>query len=295
MPAKLRKVADQASDSSTEDAAAEGTQDLGNAAILSAISNLSSEIRQIKSDLGEIIDSKIEQLAASIRGELAAFQQESSTAISAVKVTVDEHASKLAILETSASASSDMIVKLEQEVGRLNQVVEQLTDKCTDLEGRSRRQNIRVLHIKEGAESGTKPRDFMAQLLKEALALDNLPLVDRAHRALRNRPGDEEPPRAFVLRLHYIHEMEEIMQRAAKMRQVTFKGQRINIFPDYPPAVVKRRALFKRARELLKDKPGVKYGLQYPAKLRVTYNGKEHYFTDPDKVVKFAENGFGAG
>ncbi|KAI2644979.1 LINE-1 retrotransposable element ORF1 protein [Labeo rohita] len=237
----------------------------------------------------------LKRKAASSRGELAPFQQEASSAISAVKVTVDEHSSKLATLETSASASSDTIVKLEQEVGRLNQVVEQLTDKCMDLEGRSRRQNIRVLHIKEGAESRMKPRDFMAQLLKEALSLDNLPLVDRAHRALRNHPGDEEPPRAFVLRLHYTHEMEEILQRAAKMRQVTFKGQRINIFPDYPPAVVKRRALFKRARELLKDKPGVKYGLQYPAKLRVTYNSKEHYFTDPDKAVKFAENCFGSG
>lgn len=115
-----------------------------------------------------------------------------------------------------------------------------------------------------------KPRDFIAQLLMEALSLDNLPFVDRAHRALRNRPGDDEPPRAFIIRLHYTHEMEEILQKAAKMKQVTFRGQRINIFPDYPPAVVKRRALFKRARELLKDKPGVKYGLQYPAKLRVS-------------------------
>lgn len=296
MPAKPRKVAEQAataSDSATEDIVAENTQDAGNTAILSAISSLRSEIHSIKSDIGEIIDSKIEQLAVTIRGEFTAFQQEASSAILAVKITVDEHASKLASLETNASASSEAVTKLEQEVGRLNQVVEQLTDKCTDLEGRSRRQNIRVLHIKEGAESGMKPRDFMAQLLMEALSLDNLPLVDRAHRALRNRPGDEEPPRAFVLRLHYTHEMEEILQRAARIQQVTFKGQRINIFPDYPPAVVKRRALFKRARELLKDKPGVKYGLQYPAKLRVTYNGKEHYFTDPDKAVKFAENCFG--
>lgn len=68
------------------------------------------------------------------------------------------------------------------------------------------------------------------------------------------------------------------MQKAAKMRQVTFKGQRINIFPYYPPAVV------KRARELLRDKPGVKNGLQYPAKLRISFNGKEHYFTDPRLV-----------
>lgn len=297
MPAKPRKATDQAapaSDSAADDTPAENTHDTGNAAILNAISSLRSEIHAIKADIGEIIDAKIEQLAVSIRGELSTFQQEVSSEISAVKITMDEHASKLASLETNASTSSDTVIKLEQDVGRLKQVIEQLTEKCMDLEGRSRRQNIRVLNIKEGAESGKKPRDFIAQLLKETLSLDNLPLVDRAHRTLRNRPGIEEPPRAFVLRLHYTHELEEILQRAAKMQQVTFKGQRINIFPDYPPAVVKRRALFKRARELLRDKPGVKYGLQYPAKLRVTYNGKEHYFTDPDKAVKFAESCFGS-
>ncbi|KAK3508926.1 hypothetical protein QTP70_013744 [Hemibagrus guttatus] len=252
-----------ASDPATEDAPAENTQDTGNVAILSAISSLRFEIRSIKSDIGDIIDSKIEQLAVAIRGELTAFQQEASSAISAVKITVDEHASKLAGLEANASTSSDTVAKLEQEMGRLKQVVEQLSDKCMDLEGRSRRQNIRILHIKEGAESGMKTqRGFIAQLLMETLSLDNLPLVDRAHRALRNRPADDEPPRAFIIRLHYTHEMEEILRKAAKMQQVTFRGQRINIFPDYPPAVVKRRALFKRARELLKNKPGVKYGLQ---------------------------------
>ncbi|KAI2645387.1 hypothetical protein H4Q32_029464 [Labeo rohita] len=69
------------------------------------------------------------------------------------------------------------------------------------------------------------------------------------------------------------------------MQQIVFKGQRINIFPDLPPAVVRRRTLFKRARELLKNKPGIKYGLQYPAKLRVSHNGKEFHFTDPDKAL----------
>ncbi len=70
--------------------------------------------------------------------------------------------------------------------------------------------------------------------------------------------------------MHYTHQLEEILRKAAKVQRITFKGQKILIFPDYPPAVVKRRALFKRARELLKDKPGVRFGMQYPAKLWVT-------------------------
>ncbi|KAK3515959.1 hypothetical protein QTP86_004660, partial [Hemibagrus guttatus] len=143
MPPKPRKPTDQAalapvtaSDPATEDAPAENTQDTGNVAILSAISSLRFEIRSIKSDIGDIIDSKIEQLAVAIRGELTAFQQEASSAISAVKITVDEHASKLAGLDANASTSSDTVAKLEQEMGRLKQVVEQLSDKCMDLEGR---------------------------------------------------------------------------------------------------------------------------------------------------------------
>ncbi|KAL1254334.1 hypothetical protein QQF64_016563 [Cirrhinus molitorella] len=47
----------------------------------------------------------------------------------------------------------------------------------------------------------------------EALSLEKPPHVDRANRALRARPGSDEPPRAFILRLHYVHEMEEITQR----------------------------------------------------------------------------------
>ncbi len=36
-------------------------------------------------------------------------------------------------------------------------------------------------------------------------------------RALRALSGNDERPRAFILRLHYVHEMEEIMQKAAVM------------------------------------------------------------------------------
>ncbi|KAL1264706.1 hypothetical protein QQF64_026429 [Cirrhinus molitorella] len=295
MPAKSRKSPDQAviaSGSIAEETPEEDAPEAGSSVILNAISSLRAELVSIKSEIGEIIDSKIEQLAVAIRGELSAFKNEASAAISEIKVTMDDHATKLTSLESYASTSSDTMIKMEQDLGKLKRSVEQLTEKCTDLESRSRRQNIRILNIKEGAESGMKPRDFVSQLLTEALSLEKPPLVDRAHRALRARPGSDEPPRAFILRLHYVHEMEEIMQKAARMQQIVFRGQRMNIFPDYPPAVVRRRALFKRARELLKDKPGVKYGLQYPAKLRVSHNGKEFYFTDPDKAVKFAESNF---
>ncbi|XDV18914.1 hypothetical protein PO909_024508 [Leuciscus waleckii] len=207
MPGKSRKAPDQALTSSilppsltsnVEETPEKDTPESDNSAILSVISSLRAELLSIKSDIGEIIDSKIEQ-NVTIRGELSTFKNEANAAISEIKVTVDDHAAKLTCLSNHASASSDTMVKMEQDLGKLKLTVEQLTEKCTDLESRSRRQNIRILNIKEGAEFGVKPRDFVAQLLAEALSLDKPPHVDRAHRALRARPGNDEPPRAFIL------------------------------------------------------------------------------------------------
>lgn len=89
--------------------------------------------------------------------------------------------------------------------------------------------------------------------------------------------------------------LEDILQKARAARELHFRGKRIQIFPDYPPAVAKRRALFNRARELLRDTPGVRYGLLYPARLLVTHNGTQSFFTDPKKAEEYAERLSGPG
>lgn len=142
MPGKSRKAPDQAvtaSDTNAEETPEKDTPESGNSAILNAISSLRVELLSIKSDIGEIIDSKIEQLTGTIRAELATFKNEANAAISEIKIAVDDHAAKLTSLENHASTSSDTMVKMEQDLGKLKLTVEQLTDKCTDLESRSRR------------------------------------------------------------------------------------------------------------------------------------------------------------
>lgn len=157
-----------------------------------------------------------------------------------------------------------------------------LTEKCEDLEGRSRRHNIRVIRVHKGLE-GSRPLNFTADLLKDVLSLDEKPLTDRVHRTLRRSPDPREPPRPFILRLHYYHVLKDILWKASMPKQLYLRGKIIQIFPDYPPAVAKRRVLFNRARELLRNKLGVRYGLLYPAGLLVTHNGTQTSFTDPKK------------
>ncbi len=77
MPGKSRKTLDQAttfSGSNVEVAPKGDAPEARSSVILNAISSLRTELFSIKSDIEEIIDSKIEQLAVSIRGELSAFK-----------------------------------------------------------------------------------------------------------------------------------------------------------------------------------------------------------------------------
>lgn len=76
------------------------------------------------------------------------------------------------------------------------------------------------------------------------------------------------------------------------MNQLRCKGEELQIFPDYPPAVAKRRTLFNRTREILRGQAGVKYGLLYPAKLLVIHDGVQATFADPQKAQEYAESLF---
>lgn len=83
--------------------------------------------------------------------------------------------------------SSDIAVEVAAKVKQLHSQVEQLSEKSLELEGWSKRQNLRIAGVKEGEGKGQKTRDFVAQLLTDAFKLDERPVTEQAHRALRER------------------------------------------------------------------------------------------------------------
>ncbi|KAJ3605948.1 hypothetical protein NHX12_027991 [Muraenolepis orangiensis] len=91
---------------------------------------------------------------------------------------------------------------LEATVKGLKSEVSRLSDKCLDLEGRSRRQNVRLVGIEEGHE-GNNPRQFCATVLKEILELEDIQRLIRGHCTLAPKPREGERPRPFVIRVHH--------------------------------------------------------------------------------------------
>ncbi|MEQ2247932.1 hypothetical protein ILYODFUR_014211 [Ilyodon furcidens] len=107
------------------------------------------------------------------------MRTESDTALSALKSRMSAQNRALKELTDAANNTSDTMKLLEDKVKGLSSQVEALSVKCLDLEGRSKRHNLRVAGIKEGKEDGLKPREFMGQLLKEVLNLADALVIDR--------------------------------------------------------------------------------------------------------------------
>lgn len=54
--------------------------------------------------------------------------------------------------------------------------------------------------------------------------------------------------------------------------------------------VARKRALFTDTRRILKNIKELRYGLMFPATLRVTNKGREYFFIKHTEALEFAKN-----
>lgn len=149
-----------------------------------------------------------------------------------------------------------------------------------------RRCNVRILGVPE--TPGSSSTASVAKLLMEALQLEKEPLIDRSHRSLGPaKPGGK--PRVIIAKLHYYQECAEVLRRAHTRGSLRYNGDQITVFPDYTASVAKARAAFTEVRKLLRDRQGVRFGLLFPARLRITYEGADKQFTDPEKAMAYVK------
>lgn len=77
---------------------------------------------------------------------------ELKSSVTKLQATVDAHESTIKDLKRSATTCSDDLATLIDTVNVLKGEVKTLKAKCNDLEGRSRRNNLRLVGLPEGFE-----------------------------------------------------------------------------------------------------------------------------------------------
>ncbi|CAL9689710.1 unnamed protein product [Knipowitschia caucasica] len=170
----------------------------------------------------------------------------------------------------------------------LIKIHEVLNAKISELEGRSRRDNIRIHGIAEGAEDGSPSvPDFIKNLLREKLDLpQSLDLtIDIAHRSLGLKPPPEAPPRSVVIKFSLYRTKDEVLKRAWQRKGFTLNEKKVIIDHDYAPDVLKKRREYNEAKRVLREN-NIRFQTPYPARLRVFYEGDTRVYSTAAEATK---------
>lgn len=158
-------------------------------AILSAIQTMNNSM----TDRFNSLEATLSQLQTAL--------SDTTSRISDLESVKAEHESRISALEVSC-----------QEILAANKA---LRAKVDDLEGRSRRQNIKIVGLPENVESG-RPTEFVEKFLPNLLGAENFPegiKVDRAHRT-GPLPSKGGRPRILIARIHHYPVKEMILRLA---------------------------------------------------------------------------------
>ncbi|KAK7891490.1 hypothetical protein WMY93_023453 [Mugilogobius chulae] len=299
MAANLRKYKYEASSSTRTSAAAAKSSDSTAAsqttpspapiADMDVTAIKADILASLRQDISTIITQEIKNAFAdnfaSLKSDIHDVKIEINNNTAAIRAELDQVKADVKSVGDGLSTWSDEMVAVQETVTSLKKEMQVLKNKCEDLEGRMRRGNIRIVGVAEIQGSSTP--ETISSLLKEVFRLDREVRVERSHRSLTQwRPGDA--PRAIIAKLNSEGDAADILRRARRGK-LHYRGSPIAIFPDYTASVAKARAAFTDVRKMLHDKPGIRYGILYPARFRVTYNNVEKEFVDASKAMNYVK------
>ena len=123
--------------------------------------------------------------------ELRDFRRENSVTLKEIKEDIRVANNRIDNAEGRILEAEKRLQCVEDATLELLELQKRFENRLVDQEGRSRRENVRIHGVKEGAEDNAKSMiDFIQNLLREKLEPSpslNLQ-IERAHRALVTRP-----------------------------------------------------------------------------------------------------------
>ncbi|KAK7916033.1 hypothetical protein WMY93_011794 [Mugilogobius chulae] len=240
------------------------------------------EIRTGNQALGDKLDNKMTEINESI--------SELKDVLNGLTTRVNE-------AEERIGAAEDQLAQLSSQAAKLSKDNAFLLEKVESLENHSRRNNIRLVNLREGCE-GNDPVAFFTNWLPDTLGREQFTeplLIERAHRTLAPKPAADEKPRPVLIRLLKYRDREKILHTAAKRAKefngpIMFENKPLFFFPDLSASLVKRRKEFDHVKKDLRSR-GIQYSLLHPATLRIMLaDGKRRYFKTPKEAAAFLKD-----
>ncbi|KAL1265368.1 hypothetical protein QQF64_003395 [Cirrhinus molitorella] len=231
------------------------------------ISDLKTELRkefsQFKEEFREVIKTEVEKLKTDINQKLQDIARD-----------IQSHSTRLGETEERITGLESENFELKDALFHALKEQKTIQGKIVDLEGRSRRNSIRIYGIKEGAE-GSSMFKFINGLLKTELSLsDDLDLqIQRAHRSLGPRPQNDATSRSIIVNLLQ-YSTKDLVLRTAWAKGIRYEDRPVFFAHDFPAEINAKLKEYKEVKRVLKENK-IRFQTPYPAKMRI------HWETGP--------------
>ncbi len=155
----------------------------------------------------------------------------------------------------------------------------------TDMEDRSRRNNVRLVGLPEGAEGPDAAGFLRVNLSKWIPSLRGRDIeIDRAHCMYDGGRGSDRL-RTLIFHVLRWHDKSEILKGARQAYPVKCAQNNVTLlfFPDFSPATAIRRKAFGPVLKKL-TALGLQPFLIYPAVMKLRHKGEQKSYDSPQKA-----------
>ena len=197
-----------------------------------------------KIDKGQsTIDAKLDKIGKKMEMKqgLDSLREETKTKFESVDVDMQAQKKEIDTLEERTVEVEEWTTEVQDILTASLDQQTKLQEKLSDLEGRSRRSNIRIWGLKEGVE-GDSVDEYVDKLINKELGMsEDIKLdIQRANRALAPKPQPNKPPTATIVNFLRFEVKENVLKTAWRS-QLEVECHRVTFDHDYAAEVAAKR------------------------------------------------------
>ncbi|CAL9706603.1 unnamed protein product [Knipowitschia caucasica] len=190
------------------------------------LNHISEQIMSLNTTLNANWTTFKEDFKKEMKDEFAQFKIQIDQQLATTSLKLQDHEQKLEEMAARIDEQETWAAVANEALSRSLKEQSALQDKVNDLESRSRRNNMRIYGVPEGAE-GSSVIQFVEGLLanEKLISGGTDPQIQRAHRSLAPRPNPNAPPRSIVVNFLQFKKRKEYkaIKAALKERGVRFQ------------------------------------------------------------------------
>lgn len=248
---------------------------------------LTTELKRMSNKMDQQTE-RLEDALGRVKTEISGEIGRLSESVGRLNTQVELQAKEIKSVKTHVGLLQKAVSDDRGRISTLESKVETLARKAVDMEDRSRRNNVRLVGLAEGAE-GSDAVGFLRINLSIWFPSmkDRLIEVDRAHRVYGAGAQNTGRSRTLIFRLLRWQDRDAILT-AAKKRVPPIRHGNSNLlfFADYSTATTAKRKTFSSAMRLAHDKD-LRPFLIYPATLKLRLGSGPKLFDDAASALVF--------